>query len=770
MNSFRSQKLAGLIIVFLLVFTGCNPPKSPPTLTTQKTSTVPSPTLTALPPSAYTLQRPEFQQLANLISAIRAQEEQNRYDPENEWRWQIISDGISSQDGLISADLQRYYADNMPNASQYIENTPDEWADMFSLPSVSIQEILFKHSVVDYFNEKQIRFADKEEKQFSSLIAKAYMLDTNKAADETTWLVQIDLTKQDVRFWLALVENKNGKYKVIPNGMGLVYLTISDSSTELVTGIDINDDRKNDVVLLRSYYFAGGLTKTLLIYTISTQGIFLLDRISMPKPPPIFGEKYESEYEIGDHNHDGLPDIQITSPEFELFDCSWEQRIIVQFKDIKRTDQTIGGEIPNKPECLLARMLKSNKPEEMVSLLESAKANLKPNASSDLRSWIQLRLAMLYYAQGKDQQAIQELDAITKFPKQGKGGFQRAVQDAYQQVALSPLRVCEILNNVAYQKDGWHSENFSSDIDIDLAGFGAYPITFSPVPSIVCPYTDIINLRLQRQKLDNDSSPNKTFASLGLQLSSLYEANLDADDDPEWIGMLGKDTWKRLIVIDRANGIWQVTDKYRQYFSNDAASDLQVKKQDVTGDGQPEVIISFTYDPKYRDKCRTGRDYYLLEIMDMSNTDNPELVSKSFDCVEQSPLKTLSTQAIIDLITEMKNVDPIGEVTYPAWAKFQAGPQGQSTTLLNDVDELEKLVLTNTQPTQAQAEIKTILASLPENDSAADILRERLLYLSGYSYELQGDQEKAIGVYLNLIKEYPQSLWSKLAQSRLPTK
>lgn len=791
MTKFFVQRLAGLAIVFLLALTGCNPPNLSPSPTVQKTlttalptatvlskladtetpsptvqiaPTVPFPTLTTYSPSAYTLQRPDFQQLVSLISAVRAQAEQNMIS--DDWKGQILRQSTSSQDIFITADFQRYYADNMPNASQYVENMPEEWKDLYYLPSGSIEEILFNHSLIDYFNEKQIRFVDKEGKQFGAFTVKAYVLDTYQPASQTRWLLQIDVA--ETRFWLVLLEDQSGKYKMIPSGMGSFSL-INSSETVLTTGIDINDDQKDDVVLLKSYYFAGGMTKNLFVYTGGAQGVSLLDSIHLPKPPVAFREVYESTYQIGDYNHDGLKDIQITSPEFELFDCQWEKRLIVQFKGSKRTDQAIDGDIPHKPECTLARMMKSQQPNEQIALLQLAKTNLKQDASSDLRSWIQLRLAMLDYAQGRDQLAVQELNEIMEFPAQGKGGFQRAVQAAVQQAGSSPIRVCQILNTVS-REDEVKDKTFDSDIDVDLAGFGTYPISFSPFPNIVCPYDEIINLRLKHQKLADGSSPEAAFASLGLQLSSLSLVNLDEDADPEWIGLLGVDAWKRMIVVDWVDGLWQITDQYRQYFSANAASDLQVKTQDLTGDGQPEVIISFAYDPEYQDKCSTGKNYHQLEIMDLKNTKNPELLSKTFDCVAQSPLKILSTQGLLDLLAEMKNVDPIGETTYPAWAKFQAGQYGESTDLLNDVDEIEKMVLANTQPEQAQVKIKSILDSLPANDSAADILRERLIYLSGYSYELQGNNENALATYLSLIKLNPQSLWSGLAESRLSTK
>ena len=775
---------AGLGIVFLLGLAGCNPPKATPSptaqstltvaiptvtatvditltpsQTVQNTPTVPFPTLTTYSQSAYTLQRPDLQQFVSLISAVRAQADQDNYS--DDWKSEVISEGISAQDDFIAADLRRYYADSIPNASQYIDKMPADWDDLFHAPSKGIYEILFHHSLVDFFNEKQVQFVDKQEQKFTSFNALAYAL----GIDGKTWLIQVDLTApQWIRSWLTLRKDQDGKYQIIPNDMGIMTLEFADYSTELITNVDINNDGRDDIVKWESHYSAGGMSQRLFIYTANAQGFSLLDTIYLPKAPPIFDEAYQSEYKIGDYNHDGLKDIQITSPEFELFDCRWEKRLIVQFKEAKRTDQTTNGDIPHKPECALARMLNSHQPDEMAYLLAVAKANLKKDASSDLRTWIQLRLAMVDYAQGKDQQAIQALDAIAKIPVKGKGGFQKAVQDAYQQAGPFPLRVCEILSEVAEKKERSGGDNFDSDIDIDLAAFGAYPITITPIPYIVCPYMDIISARLKTVK-DKTTTADEIFAHLGLQLFPLYQVNFDTDDDPEWIGLLGEDSAK-LVFIDRKDDEWRMIEDsaYEEDKSN-----LQVKNLDVNGDGQGDIILSFAYDLWYAGSCDGGKQRFLLEIFDPKDEYYDAMKTKEFDCTDQSPLDQLSDQEIMKLPDEADSSPVYQRFEYPSWAKFRR-VDGEELTILNDIDDLEKAVIENTQPEDSRAKIEALLASLPENDTTADLLRERLAYLSGYRYELQGDNEKALAIYLSLIEKNPQSLWSGLAESRLSSK
>ena len=746
-------------VVFLFALTGCaSAATASPTPTMQKTSTA-----TASPQPHYTLQRPDFQQLLSLIPDVRDAYQKNEYV--ETWEQEILFYGSSHMDKLIAEDLKKYDAESIPNAGQYIENVPAEWDDMFSLPTASIQEILFHHSAIDLFNQKQVRFADKQApSSFSSFPATAYALD----ADGKTWLVQVDLPKQNIIYWLTLREDASGKYQIIPNNIATDHLDTSNFSTKIIsTNVDINNDGKNDIVKLASYYFAGGLSKTLFIYSQNDDGISLLAAVHFPSVTPVAAEAHESEYTIGDHNGDGLLDIQITTPRFAIFDCSWEQKLIVQFEGEKRTNQTINGEIPDKPECFLAKSTRSDDPQVVASLVRSARANLKQDASVDLRTWVQLRLAMADSAQGKDAQALQELAAIQKLP-QGTGSFQKVVLDAYQQAGSSPLRLCEILNVRSIQKNQ-DDKDFDTDIDVDLADLGAYPLDMTPVASIVCPFRWLVNQRLARQAPGKYPSPDKAFAAVGLQLTSFHQANLDDDADPEWIGLLGTES-AGTVFLDQVDGKWRITD---EYFQAGWPSDLSVEMQDVTGDGRPDVLLSFAYRGNASEKCSAGKASYRLQILDTSISDEYQrtVFGEDFECAAQSPLKTLSIQDVIGLMKEAENTDDLGR-TYPDWAKYQAGKgeDDRATDLLDDVDDVENLVLANDQPQETQNKIKTILASMPENDPAADALRERLLYLSGYSYELQGDDEKALVVYLALIEKNPQSLWSRLAQSRIATK
>ena len=107
------------------------------------------------------------------------------------------------------------------------------------------------------------------------------------------------------------------------------------------------------------------------------------------------------------------------------------------------------------------------------------------------------------------------------------------------------------------------------------------------------------------------------------------------------------------------------------------------------------------------------------------------------------------------------------EADHSVIAKLHFDEDRTERTILDDVKVLDKVILENTNPTESRAQIETMLKSLPAQDAAADVLREQLIYLSGLTYELQGNNDNALRIYLQLIEAHPDSLWSRLAQSRI---
>ena len=66
-----------------------------------------------------------------------------------------------------------------------------------------------------------------------------------------------------------------------------------------------------------------------------------------------------------------------------------------------------------------------------------------------------------------------------------------------------------------------------------------------------------------------------------------------------------------------------------------------------------------------------------------------------------------------------------------------------------------------------QNKLNDLIDKLPNGTPSHQMMHNRLLYLSGLTYELAGDNNQAVTTYLSLIRLAPSSPWSWLAWARL---
>ena len=158
-----------------------------------------------------------------------------------------------------------------------------------------------------------------------------------------------------------------------------------------------------------------------------------------------------------------------------------------------------------------------------------------------------------------------------------------------------------------------------------------------------------------------------------------------------------------------------------------------------------------------RMRCSSGGPFFVL----------PQLFLVQYS-QEQFDFATIFT--FCDSVDER----PLSEITA---ADFAPDPPRPPTwrSLLREAtgqDEWEWLrdtqtaVLTQTDPAVPE-KITQLLTYLPSDDPDAQPYIEHLTYLLGYFYELSGEEETAVTTYLDLIQQFPTSLWSWLAWARL---
>jgi len=390
---------------------------------------------------------------------------------------------VSAIDNLSAANLKRYYPSGVPNGSRFVSEINPEWKGLYFSPSAGIIELLTT-SVSQYFNDHHTQFTSEQELSFPAFTAKpiSIEIDDNGKKD---WLVEVEFIEYQFITWLPLTTNSNGTYTLIPNDLPLRFTVDSNTTINFDANHDLTGDGRNDVVIAYTSYFAGGIRGNLSIYSWEKQGIYLLDTGDLRGVSPRFGETHESQYDIADHNGDGYDEIQVTWPRFRPFGCSWQTQYTDRWAGQTRIETVTNLDIPDQPDCYIAKALESENLVEQTQWFEAALTVAESkNSSQDLIAWIRLHLAVAYSSQGRDEDATQVMHSLINAGNQGH--FLRAIQDTYRQTDSSPVSICKTLYANA-DAMGESNSTFESDIDNDLSFDYAYPISYTPIPELVCP-------------------------------------------------------------------------------------------------------------------------------------------------------------------------------------------------------------------------------------------------------------------------------------------
>jgi hypothetical protein len=317
--------------------------------------------------------------------------------------------------------------------------------------------------------------------------------------------------------------------------------------------------------------------------------------------------------------------------------------------------------------------------------------------------------------------------------------------------------------------------SFDSDLDEDFAFDGAYPISFEPDSSVVCPYWDLLKSQLQAKPIAIAADPAQTLAINGQPLELVQALNLDADSKEEYAGIL--QTERPLIVIlDAASDSWRI---YPVEFVDRAVIGLSATAAPTDSVADAQVLLLIQFDSSTRGET-TGcapesKDFRL--ILAAPGKDDYRLMGwRGFSCQAQPPVELQTEQGrktFIALINECNRCDLINDFhrEQPSWVEIR-GLSDELPTNVNVfryIDAIDSEVLQGENLSQNQAKIAQLLGYLPSDIPAAIILHRHLRYLSALSYELEGKVDLAIAGYLKLMQEDPDTLWAKLAQTRLTT-
>ena len=744
-------------------------PPTPLPISTPPTATVTPFVVPDVPPlesaKTYTIQTPDPEKLVEVVFLNLKNHEENAFggDGDNPL-FDAAKLNESSIDHLLTEDFKRYFPSGIPNADRFVKSKNEKFDGMFFFLSGSRMELL-KTGTIQSLNKEKVRLTDGEKQIFPTFELTAHAIDPD-GDNKTEWLVEINYPDYGLLLHIPIKVNDEGFYELIPNDFYPMWPLIIDMETNLVFGHDLTGDGKEDIVISYMSYLAGGVSGSISIYTWQNNGLYYFDAARLKSVIPRFGEIYQSEYQIADHNQDGRDDILVTWPRFRPFDCAWETQTIYYWNGNERIEDETNTGIPNRPDCYIALALESRDAAEQTQWLEKAKKELS-SMHPDLEAFITLRLAAAYAAQGRIQDSQKQLTALDNVKEMGV--FLEIIRNTSEKFDVDALLVCKELHD---QARGLiiNDHNFNTEIDDDLAFFSGYPISFSPNPSIVCPYWDLLLNQLATESIPGNGVPSIDLAAKGYVISQAQPL----PNQPAAFAAIIDIGQPVLVIIKFQSGFWKI--EPISYLDSLPVSFEIQSYQSLENEQNLLLLLTLAdKDPSQDDwySCDNGQKAYQLMLVSGRAGKLQYEGQRTYRCQNKPPVELSSESGkvkFIQLVDKCNNCDLINNWrTGPDWYLLENFPDDtlEAENIFEYIDELENQLIQGDMLEQTRQKIENLVAFLPPDEPAVVVINQRLRYLLGLSYELQEKPEQAATIYLSIIRESPNSLWSWLVWTRL---
>jgi hypothetical protein len=378
---------------------------------------------------------------------------------------------------------------------------------------------------------------------------------------------------------------------------------------------------------------------------------------------------------------------------------------------------------------------------------------------------------MITYAGRRlDDEAMNQLTTLLAFPHGGR--MKEIILDAVDESGQNTVALCESIFNITRETSD-NGEMLETEIDSDLSLFYFYPIHYEPIPSKVCPYPDLVMDRLRTDTIPAQLDPVTDLGNSNYEFSLPNVINIDEDPEEEWIGLIYQDDYI-VSVLDYDLGGWQIMPLV---YTETPIVSMEAALFDVESDGTLEILILLKSEEKLSNDCDKDDSSYILYLI--SNDDQGYSVNKkrTIPCHFEKPVELTSLQGrkdFIDLVNEY-GWSNIEEEDYtaitsiiPDWVDligFEKLPNQLGK--FNHLDDLMANIQSKNSLEETRIELINIKESLPTDDPSAKRIKDQIVYLLGLSYEVENEFDEAVQIYLALIQESPESLWSSLAWLRL---
>lgn len=709
----------------------------------------PIPSQTPVPPlllqqiqgKEFRLRAPDSEILIQSLAQALAQQKAFKELPDSA-KSAVLEAEFTALFRLIANDTSRYYTKGFSTA-EIIVKEPNATESQ----SYGAIWAMWQAYVLQTLNENQIVLNDRStiEIPYATLMVQEV---EHKTGNDTAWLLFVvsDFQSDEPLFWpgLLLVFKQSGmEYVLLPHTFSGIYFP---EYTNILTGFDLTGDGHRDIVVDIGSG-SGAYPNRLEVYSWDESGLFLLAHIDADDG------KYTElpQVEIDDYNEDGISDIQVTHQKWMDLGCRYEEVEIYSFHGGK-AQHTQTSTIENKPECDAARAITQNlssqsnyigdvilSPEDLsvderIALLNRslAQTTVETAPFMDYVALLRLHLAMAYQSKGESELASTTMAAISELPNTE---FTIAIQEVNQATEGDLVATCRLL----YQDEWFRRLDMAANDDLlsqlgMLRNYG-YPTT--TLQRRMCPFPMVIAGLLDRLELPSNLLPEVAFPANGIEVLFQHEFNIDDDPESEWLVVVELEA-PHVVILDAADNTWQL---YRLAELIPPVNDFQAQIVQETPDGNSVLLVQATQNI-WSWSCWGDRqtDIFTVGLSEGAY----ELADHTVACADDS--LPLHSDKLI--------------------SRFYESPL--DFLFIQQINQLQEMMLAGERPSpDLQNELGVLINRLPADTTSRQMMHNRLLFLSGLTYELDGKENNAVSTYLSLIQQSPSSPWAWLAWARL---
>jgi hypothetical protein len=741
-----------------------------------QTTPAATPTVTPLPifnllagnasPSHYQLATPEPGYLSHIINQESEQYQAAFWNTEDWTYREVLRDDRLALFRAATYELQVHYPQGLPDPQLAfsIHGDPYTWGDEYAIFMPILQAGIFDLlSNQDFYDLKPFLRPYVEIKIFRA------ELDGDPGIE---WLAITHLSQYLLHTWLRIDTLSDGTYQLMPYVADMFNYVIYTNEHALVEGVgDFNNDGLTDILINTPWYFGGGYNQNFLFAQGSSVGF----EISSTIKARAFETEGYVEYSVVKPPEADQLILTITDPHNLNWGCRYDTITTYKWStgNLRTTEE--GTEPPLTAECYLARAVTLGtplNPDTDIPLLRQALVLFTEDDPEDIPkiAFAHYRLAVLYALKHDDVQARAHLKAFLDFNRLAGSELVETVNTEVASLLsaprLDPFTLCSWIASKTYE----HFPDWEDHVNVNTV-YHVYPMSYEIAPDALCPMYQVVDWILESVTVVPGFSPASALVSAGLPVVTAQSLWLPGWQEPAWLVLLQLDRY--YLVSYRP---WETENPWEEedWFSPNSGEATWLN-QDVTGDGYPEIAFAVP------SGANTGN--YLVSITSMVSEGIILAVTTrtTVPTGEQLNLAEIladhdhdgvSDAAIAAAIQWYDSLPPLEPFDPPIWLTFSEWSDmlrsARQAQLQKEAEpEVLSALFEGADPARTRIELTKLLDDAQGADPSTLLYRQRLMYLVGLSYELEGQADLAVATYIQVILANPDSLWSALAACNL---